>query len=118
MTKAVLALRRSAPGEHELTVTNPDTPESVALPEGGAFAEVMRYINSSDKPPASIDDYKQVGVAKRGLFISHFTDIPFDSSKKYYAWYYVRYQSKTGELGDPSNIVQALVDDSGQALAN
>ncbi len=109
----VITLRSSSPGQHELTVNNPETPDIHALPDNVIFAEVYRYINEVAIPPKSILDFAQIGVAKRGLFLSNFADRTFDRTRKYYAWYIARYQARDGELGSPSNEVIALIDDSG-----
>src|SRR3569832_907823 len=98
----VITLRKGAPGLHELTVNNPNTPVSHALPPNVVFAEVYRYINTSDAPPTSILNFEFIGVARRGLFTSTFIDRPFDLTKKYFAWFIARYQAKDGELGLPS----------------
>ncbi len=112
-TKPLLTLRSSAPGEHELTVTNPDTPESKALPGGVAFCDVYRCISTADKPPASMRDFDLVGVSHRGLFLSEFPTDTLDKAKKYYAWHVARYRGKSGEIGLLSNELLAQVMDMG-----
>jgi hypothetical protein len=116
--KPVITLRSSGPGEHTLTVNNPETPDSHALPDNVMFAELYRYINTADNPPTTVLNFEQIGVAKRGLYTSKFADLTFDITKKYYAWYMARYQGRDGELGLPSNKLIVLVDDSGHPLAN
>jgi hypothetical protein len=112
-TKPQLALRSSSPGEHEFAVTNPDTPESRALPPGVSFCDVHRCIYDATKPPASIKDYELIGVPSRGIFLSKFEDQTFDRTKKYYASYIARYRGKSGEIGLFGNELVVLVDDSG-----
>jgi hypothetical protein len=117
--KPVTALRSSAPGEHTLTVNNPDTPDSHALPDNVTFAEVYRYIGTADTPPKSLRDFEQIGVAKRGLFTSTFKDQTFDKTKKYFAWYIARYQARDGELGLPGNeVIAMIVEDGSRGIVN
>jgi hypothetical protein len=117
--KPEIALRSSSPGEHLLTVNNPDTPDSHALPPNVVFAEVYRYISTADAPPKLLKDFEQIGVAKRGLFISKFADQTFDKAKKYFAWYIARYQARDGELGLAGNeLIAMIVEDGGRGIVN
>jgi hypothetical protein len=117
--RATLTLRSAGPGEHELGVNNPETPDSHALPVGIKFAEVYRYIGTPDTPPASVLNYAQIGVAKRGIFLSKIDDQTFDKTKKYYAWYIVRYQAENGDLGLPSDeLIVQILELGGRGIVN
>jgi|GEM_PF-4409786 len=70
--KPVLAIKKYDVGEHHVSVTNPDTPKSHALPDGIKFAKVYRYIGVT--APTGINQYMFVGNAKRGSALSSFAD--------------------------------------------
>jgi hypothetical protein len=99
-----VSLRKIDIGIHVLSVRNPETPSSRALPEAIIFAEVFRDVGT--KPPKSINDYKDVGVAKRGIFRSRVSSPADGNVKKYYAWYVTVYVSRNGKRG---NMSQPLV---------
>jgi Fe-S-cluster formation regulator IscX/YfhJ len=109
MLKPKVTIRDNNAGEHELEVTNPDTPDSSALPDGVSHALVFRCVKEAGVTPASIEDYYLVGTAKRGLFLYTFSDMTFDPAKKYFIWYIARYISKTGQIGEPSTAVKGMV---------
>jgi hypothetical protein len=107
--KPLLSVRKNTTGEHELSVTNPDTPESKALPEGVAAARVYRAIAAADQPVPDKSVFAFAGPAKRGHFISRLDDLTLDPNKKYYAYYYGSYVSTTQQEGDTSEIVKAMI---------
>jgi len=108
MLVPMVSLRSSGPGQHRLTVVNPDTPESRALPGGIKSARVYRFIGT--EPPAKLSQYESIGNAKRGLFLSQFADIePPAENKKLYAWYIARYETTRSVVGDPCSPVKAEI---------
>jgi len=114
----VLTLKKNKEGEHQLTVKNPDKPKSAALPHGMKFAKVYRFIGTA--APKSIDDYKFIGNAKRGLIISKFADEGLDPNIKLWAWYISRYESNKGMLGEASAAIKVgvLLQDESSNPAN
>jgi hypothetical protein len=107
--KPLIVVRKNTTGEHELGVTNPDTPDSKALPIGVAGARIYRCVVASDAPVPAKKDFEFVGPAKRGHFVSQVSGVTMDPNKKYYAYYYGTYVSTTQEEGDPSEVVKAMV---------
>jgi hypothetical protein len=100
--KPVLGVKNISHSQHQLTVTNPDTPRSKSLPEGIKFAKVYRFIGAA--APADIKQYEFIGNAKRGLIISDFSE-----GEQGKAFYLARYESSSGELGSPSEVVSAVI---------
>ncbi len=108
--KPVLAMKKYDVGEHHITVTNPDTPKSHALPSGIKFAKVYRYIGTV--APTSLSQYQFVGNAKRGSVLSSISSadlaaIPANTIS--YAWYIARYESNKGVLGDACGAIVAQI---------
>ena len=98
MLKPAIGLRRNDIGQHLLTVVNPETPDSKAVPKGIKCARVFRYIGTT--APTKLSQYESIGNAKRGLFLSKFEDLE-PQTVKIYAWYIARYESTRGVMGDP-----------------
>jgi hypothetical protein len=94
-------------GMQLLSVINPDTPGSKKLPEGMAFARLYRFIGT--EMPQNLKLYDYVGIAKKGEYLSTFGDLHFTDDKRVYAFYFARYESKQGVLGEPSAIVKAEI---------
>lgn len=108
--KPVLSIKKYDVGEHQLSITNPDTPKSHALPDGTKFAKLYRYIGTA--APTSISQYQFVGNGKRGKVLSVFTDgdlAAFPATTVTYAWYIARYESNKGVLGDPCGAIRAQI---------
>jgi hypothetical protein len=108
--KPVLAIKKYDVGEHRLSVTNPDTPTSHALPDGIKFAKVYRYIGTV--APTGINQYMFVGNAKRGSVLSSFADADlsaFPANTSVFAWYIARYESNKGVLGDACGAIHAQI---------
>lgn len=108
--KPVLAVKKYDVAEHVLSVTNPDTPKSHALPDGIKFAKVYRYIGTA--APTALSQYVFVGSAKRGSVLSSITSadlaaIPANTNS--YAWYIARYESNKGVLGDACGAIVAQI---------
>jgi hypothetical protein len=109
MLVPVISIRQNKAGEQELSVTNPDTPDSSGLPEGVSHALVFRCVTDSATPPALSGSYDIVGASKRGIFVSNLSGITLDPTKKNYAHYIARYISKTGQVGNASVAVKAMI---------
>ena len=108
--KPVLAIKKYDVGEHRLSVTNPETPTSHALPNSIKFAKVYRYIGTT--APTGINQYMFVGNAKRGSVLSSFADADlsaFAPNVAVYAWYIARYESNKGVLGDACGAIHAQI---------
>ena len=108
--KPVLAITKYDVGEHQLSVTNPDTPKSHALPAGIKFAKVYRFIGTA--APTAISQYVFVANASRGSALSSFADAdlaPFAAGTVLYAWYIARYESTKGVLGDACGAIRAQI---------
>ncbi|HEX7413221.1 MAG TPA: hypothetical protein VF411_04175 [Bacteroidia bacterium] len=108
--KPVLATKKYDVGEHLISVTNPNTPKSHALPSGIKFAKVYRFIGTV--APTSINQYVFVGNAKRGSVLSSFTSadltvVPVGT--EVFAWYIARYESSKGVLGDACGAIRAQI---------
>ena len=96
----VLGLRLNEIGKHTLTVVNPATPYSKALPPGMSAARIFRYIGTV--APTRPSQFESIGNAKRGLFKSNLEGVE-PQSDKLYAWYIARYEDTRGITGDASN---------------
>jgi len=108
--KPVLAMKKYDVGEHHISVTNPDTPTSHALPDGIKFAKVYRYIGTV--APTALSQYQFVGNAKRGSVLSSFSDgdlAAFPAATTVYAWYIAKYESNKGVLGDACGAIHAQI---------
>jgi hypothetical protein len=108
--KPVITITKYAVGEHEVLVSNPDTPTSHALPDGIKFAKLYCFIGTS--APTSLSQYNFVGNASRGHVLSAFSDAdlaPFPAGTVLYAWYIARYESNKGVLGDACGAVRAQI---------
>ncbi len=108
--KPVLVIKKYDVGEHRISVTNPETPTSHALPDGIKFAKVYRYIGIA--APTGINQYMFVGNAKRGSVLSSFADADlsaFAANVSVYAWYIARYESNKGILGDACGAIHAQI---------
>ena len=88
-------------------VSNPAAPTSTAKPKNVAFIRIYRYIGS--EPPKTLDDFKAVGVAKRGLFLSQLDPTSPDREKKFYSHHYAIYELKDGSMSMPSQVVVSEV---------
>jgi hypothetical protein len=96
----VLTERLNKIGRQVITVRNPETPNSGALPEGASRARVYRYIGTTS--PTSLSQYESVGNAKRGLIEFTYTDIQ-PGEDRLFAWYIARYEDTKGEVWDASD---------------
>jgi hypothetical protein len=90
----VIDVRFNKIGRHLLTVRNPETPDSRALPPGIKFARMYCAIGTTK--PANLNQYVPIGNAKRGLFENLFENIE-SSEDRLYAFYYGRYETTKGE---------------------
>jgi hypothetical protein len=95
--KPSIALRSNEIGSHTLTVVNPETPYSKALPPGTRCARVYRFIGTST--PTKLSQYESIGNAKRGLFESNLESVE-PADEKLFAWYIARYEDTKGEVWD------------------
>jgi len=98
-----LVLRTNQVGNQLFEVTNPATPDSKAKPPKVTHIRMYRYIGSV--PPKSLDDYKPIGVAKRGLFASQIDPTSPDPEKKFFSYTYAKYEFKDGTMSIPSQVV-------------
>ncbi|MHB8260590.1 MAG: hypothetical protein ACYDCN_02595 [Bacteroidia bacterium] len=99
-------------GQHVLSATNPNTPESHALPPGAKFCKGYRIIGTAGQAPTATTTYQFVGNVKRGTLHSSFTaaDLAaFPPETVVYAWYIFRYESTTGVLGEPCGAIRAQI---------
>ncbi|HEX7415355.1 MAG TPA: hypothetical protein VF411_15025 [Bacteroidia bacterium] len=99
-------------GQHVLEATNPNTPNSHALPDGAKFCKGYRFIGTAGQVPTATAQYVFVGNVKRGTLHSSFTaaDLAaFPAETVVYAWYIFRYESTTGVLGDPCGSIKAQI---------
>ncbi len=102
-----MALRTNQIGQQLFEVTNPATPNSVAKPDKVSHIRIYRYIGF--EPPKSLDDFKAIGVAKRGLFLSLIDPTSPDKEKKFYSHHYAKYELKDGTMSMPSQVVVSEV---------
>jgi hypothetical protein len=94
-------------GQHVISVTLSGLPGSKKLPDGMAFAKIYRYIGAT--PPTALKQYEMIGNAKYGLFRSNFADIVPEEGEVLIAYYYARYESKKGSLGNPGGVIKAPI---------
>jgi len=95
-------------GFHVFSVRCTETPDSRGLPEGMAFVLVFRCISAT--PPTKLSQYDQVGAAKFGKFISNFSELVPVPGEKLIGYYYARYMSTKGVLGNPGPIAKVPVN--------
>jgi len=93
-------------GQHVIIAVNSEN-QNRKLPDGMAFVQIFRCISAT--PPTKLSQYEPVGTTKRGIFRSNFPDIVPAKDEVLTAYYYGRYLSKKGLLGNPSNIIDAPV---------
>jgi hypothetical protein len=93
--KPLIAVRSNKIGSHMLTVVNPETPYSKALPDGIKCARVYRFIGTA--APTKPSQYESIGNAKRGLFESKLEGLE-PSDDRLFAWYVGRYEDTRGEV--------------------
>ncbi len=98
-----MVLRTNQVGTQLFEVTNPATPTSTAKPPTVVFVRIYRYIGA--EPPKTLDDFKPVGVAKRGLFASQIDPTSPDREKKFYSHTFAKYEFKDGTISMPSQVV-------------
>jgi hypothetical protein len=103
----VITFKKHELGSHVLAVVSAETPDSKKLPDGMAFAKVYRYIGKT--APTKLSQYEFAGNAKRGEFTSEFPDLEIPEGEAWEAWYFGRYESKKGALGNPGPVVNAPV---------
>jgi len=103
----VVYLRDNPPNQQLLALRPKDNPKSRALPEGIKFCKVYRAIGP--EPPANIIQFIDIGNAKRGLFLSKFNGLNLDPKAKLYAYYIARYETTTGELLEPSAVLEVEI---------
>jgi hypothetical protein len=94
-------------GKQMIGVTNPETPDSKALPKGIKFAKVLCFIG--EKAPTNLNAFTEIGNAKRGQYLNKLIEGELSGSVKLYAWYYALYENTKGVKGKPSIIVKAQV---------
>jgi hypothetical protein len=108
--KPVLSIKKYDVGEHIVSVVNPETPKSSALPDGIKFAKLYRFIGTA--APTAISQYTFVANAKKGKALSSFADADlaaFAAGTVVYAWYIARYESNKGVLGDACGAIHAQI---------
>jgi hypothetical protein len=103
----VLMFKKYELGSHVLGVSCADTPGSKKLPEGMAFAKIYRFIGKT--APTKLSQYEFAGNAQRGEFTSEFPDLEIPEGESWEAWYFGRYESKKGALGNPGQVINAPV---------
>jgi hypothetical protein len=104
--KPILTIKKYDVCQHHISVTNPNTPNSHALPKGIKFAKIYRYVGTVE--PTGINQYLFIGNAKQGAGLSSFADADlaaFATGTAVYAWYIARYESNKGVLFDASGVL-------------
>lgn len=101
--RPTLAVRSNLIGSHLLTVRNPETPDSRALPEGIKCARIYRYIGTVT--PTKFSQYESIGNAKSGLFESLLSDVQ-PTEDRLYAFYIGRYEDTRGELWEACEVLK------------
>jgi hypothetical protein len=96
----VIDVRINKIGRHLLTVRNPETPDRRALPDGIKFARIFCYIGTAK--PAKLNQYEQIGNAKRGLFENLLENVE-PTEDRLFAFYYGRYETPKGETWPDSD---------------
>jgi hypothetical protein len=103
----VLSFKKYNLGSHLIGVSCADTPDSRSLPEGMKYAKIYRYMGKT--APAKLTDFEFAGNAKYGEFTSDFGDLVIPEGEKWDAYYFARYESENGKLGNPSQVVNAPI---------
>ncbi len=103
----VVIIKEVLSNEMILTVENPQTPSKVALPKGMKFSKVYRYVGSV--APKSTADFEFYGNAKKGRLAVNFDGIDLSGTTKLFAWFFARYESNKGELGQAGGWVSKQI---------
>ncbi len=103
----VVFIQKVLSNEMVLIVASPETPNRVALPEGMKFAKVYRFIG--EKAPKSTADFDFYGNARKGKLDVNFDGVDLTGPNKLYAWFYARYESNKGELGQGGGWVSSQI---------
>ncbi len=103
--KAVLNIIKHDVGMHLIEVTELSSGGSKKLPEGMASVKIYRYMGKNE--PANDDAYLLLGNGKYGKIASLFSDVHVPEGENWTAYYYARYESKSGKLGKPGTKVKA-----------
>ena len=101
----ILTIKKTSHLLHQLHVTNPDKPKSVAKPKGIKEIQVYRATTALNATAPADSDYEYIGDIKRGSYISNFESTHVGMM----AYYKVRYKSTTGVLGPFSIVIFVLV---------
>lgn len=88
---------------HIVDANNPDTPTSNGLPEGVIFVELLRYIGTV--PPTDESQFTRILLNGKFRSQSHFQH----ADQKQEAWYAARYIGTTGEIGELSPFLSAVI---------
>ena len=90
--------------KHTINFRDAATPNSAAKPKGMLGAEIWRFIGTA--PPSAESDYQFVALDTATPYTSYFTMA--DAGKTVY--YLLRWQSKNGDKGEWSEVVQATIN--------
>jgi hypothetical protein len=101
-----LRFKSYAPGQHVITVECSGA-SGKKLPEGMSFAQIYRCISATK--PADLTHFELIGNAKRGIFKSNFPGVVPGKDEVLSAYYFGRYVSKKGELGNPGPVIDAPI---------
>jgi hypothetical protein len=71
------------------------------------FVQIYRCISAT--PPTKLSQYELIGNAKRGIYRSNFADVEPAEDEVLIAYYFGRYVSKKGKLGNPGGVIKAPV---------
>ncbi len=103
----VVNIKTVLSNEMVLTVENPQTPGKLALPKGMKFSKVYRYVGAL--APKSTADFDFYGNAKRGKLAVNFDGIDLSGTTKLFVWFFARYESNKGELGQAGGWVSKQI---------
>ena len=94
-------------GEQELMIFDPENPNIKRKPAGIKFIKVYRCIGPQQ--PQNLSQYVFIGNASKGRLKVKFTGVDLSGNTKIYAYYFARYESNKGELGEAGPVVFAEI---------
>jgi hypothetical protein len=103
----IVSLKANKMGMHLIGVSCADTPDSRSLPVGMKYAKIYRYIGKT--APEKLTDFEFVGNAKYAEFTSDFGDLVIPEGEKWDAYYFARYESENGKLGNSGPSINAPI---------
>jgi hypothetical protein len=102
-----VSLKEEKLGYHLIAVENPETPDSVAIPEGLEAALVYMAIGA--EAPKSFKDFDCIGKATFGTIESTFPDLQYNPDKRIFAFYYAAFVNIKLVQGPPSNVLKVEI---------